>query len=147
MICHKTQTNKHVYCFTFYVIWRLLWWMCNIVEFGNLCFTSLNWVLTLLKQPKNICCVKDGVVDHRAVTRWLKKFCTGCKSLDDQAKSGAPSHKANPASNTQKVSGVLGVSQSSGLCHFLHLGKSKWSCQIVLHVTKILQNFWLTLGL
>ena len=36
---------------------------------------------------KNICCAKsDGVVDH-----WMvKKFCLGCKNLDDQARSDKP---------------------------------------------------------
>ena len=37
---------------------------------------------------KNICRAKgEGAVDHNTVTRWFKKFCSGCKNLDDQAKS------------------------------------------------------------
>ena len=40
---------------------------------------------------KNICCVKsEGAVDHSPVTRWLKKFCPGCKNLDDQARLCRP---------------------------------------------------------
>ena len=37
----------------------------------------------------NICCVKgEGAVDHSTVTKWLKKFHTGCKKFDNQARSG-----------------------------------------------------------
>ena len=40
---------------------------------------------------KNICCVKgESTVDHNIVTKSLKKFCSGCKTLDNQAKSGRP---------------------------------------------------------
>ena len=38
-----------------------------------------------------ICCAKNkGTVDRSTVTRWLKKFRSGCKNLDDQAISGRP---------------------------------------------------------
>ena len=37
---------------------------------------------------KNIYCVKgESAVDHNTVNRWFKKFCSGCKNLDDQAVS------------------------------------------------------------
>ena len=40
---------------------------------------------------KTICCAKgEGAVDDSTVTRWLKKFCSGCKNLDDQTRSGRP---------------------------------------------------------
>ena len=40
------------------------------------------------KATKNICCMKDeGAVDHSTVNRWFKKFCLGCKKIDDRAKS------------------------------------------------------------
>ena len=42
----------------------------------------------------------------------------------------------------QRVPGELGISQSSMVCYFHYLGI--WIGQIVLHITKILQNFWLT---
>ena len=37
------------------------------------------------------------------------------------------------------------ISLSGVVCHLHDLGKSIWSWRIVLYVTKILQNFWLTL--
>ena len=38
---------------------------------------------------KNICRKKGEVaVDHNAITRWLKKFWSGFKKLDDQVMSG-----------------------------------------------------------
>ena len=37
---------------------------------------------------KNICCTEsDSIVDHSRVTRFLKKFRTGFKYLDDQGRS------------------------------------------------------------
>ena len=52
---------------------------------------------------KSICCVEgESTVDHSIVSRWLKKFQSGCKKFDDQTRSGwsktefwgcAPSHK------------------------------------------------------
>ena len=37
----------------------------------------------------NISCEKDeGTVDNSTVTRWFKKFCSGCKNLDDHTNSG-----------------------------------------------------------
>ena len=37
---------------------------------------------------KNIHCLKGE--DHITVTRWLKKFCSGYKNLDNQARSSSP---------------------------------------------------------
>ena len=53
--------------------------------------------------------------------------------------------EANPLSSIWRVSGELSLSQSSVVYHLHDLGKSIQSCQIVPHVTKILQNFWLIL--
>ena len=40
-----------------------------------------------MEATKNIRCVKgEGTVDHSIVTKWSKKFCSGCKKFDDQAK-------------------------------------------------------------
>ena len=105
--------------------------------------------------PKNICCVKgEGAIDHISVTRWFKKFYLGCKDLDDQAMSGRPKTmefkamlkavEANPTSNTPRVSRKLRISQSSMINQLHDLSKSIWSCWIVPHIIKILQNFWLT---
>ena len=32
----------------------------------------------------------DSTVDHRTVSRWFKKFRTGCKNIDGQARPGKP---------------------------------------------------------
>ena len=40
---------------------------------------------------QNICCAKDeGVVDPNSVTRQLKKFYSGCKTLEHKARPGRP---------------------------------------------------------
>ena len=84
---------------------------------------------------------------HSTITRWFKKFHLGCKNLDGQAMSGrlkAMNSKAMlqaiEANSTWKVSDKLGMLQSSIVCHLHDLGKSIWSCQIVSHITKILQK-------
>ena len=61
---------------------------------------SLIWELMLYEYKvdldtteatKRICCVKgEDAVDHSTVTRWSKKFSSGCKNLDDQARSSRP---------------------------------------------------------
>ena len=73
---------------------------------------------------KNICHVKNaGAVDHSTVARWFKKFYSGCKNLDYQARLHRPkiadseiglqAIEANPMSSTWRVSGKLGLSKSS----------------------------------
>ena len=70
---------------------------------------------------KNISCMKgEDTADHSTVTKWFKKFCSGCKNLDDQSMSAKlktmdskamlQANKANPVSSTQRVSGELGFS-------------------------------------
>ena len=88
------------------------------------------------------------------MAQWIRRL-VGTKNLNNQAKPGKPKTmdskampwaiKANPVSNTQQVSGELDISQFSVVCHLYNLSKIIWSYWIVLHVTKILQNFWLTL--
>ena len=40
---------------------------------------------------KNISCTKsEGAIDHRTVIRWPKKYCLGCKTLDNQTRPGRP---------------------------------------------------------
>ena len=85
----------------------------------------------------------------------MKKFYWDCKNLDDQTSPGRPKNvdpevvlqaiEVNPVSSSWRVSGKLGISQSSMIHHFHNLGKSIWNCRIVPHIIKILQNFWLTL--
>ena len=58
---------------------------------------SLIWELILHKFKighnaaeaiKNNSCVKGKrAVNHSTVTRWFKKFCSGCKKIDHQARS------------------------------------------------------------
>ena len=36
------------------------------------------------EETKSICWVKgEGTFDHNMVTRWLKKFCSSCKNIDE----------------------------------------------------------------
>ena len=89
----------------------------------------------------NIYCRKgEGVVG--TVTRWFKKFCSGSKNFDDQAKSSSPKTEAvlqaieeNPV---RKVSANTNITKSSVVCHFHNHGKSIKHYSIVVHVTKIL---------
>ena len=38
---------------------------------------------------QKFCCVKgEGEVDHSTITKWIRKFRSACKNLDDQARSG-----------------------------------------------------------
>ena len=53
--------------------------------------------------------------------------------------------EANQASSTWRISGELGMLQPSVVRHLDDLGKRIQSWLIVRHVTKILQNLWLTL--
>ena len=73
-----------------------------------------------MEATKDIFCVKgEDTVNHRRVTRWLKKFCSGYKSLEDQLKSGKPNTvdsevvlqaiEKNLASSTRRVSGEHGI--------------------------------------
>ena len=41
-----------------------------------------------MEETKNICCAKgDEAVEHSIAIRWSKKFWSGCKNHNDQAKS------------------------------------------------------------
>ena len=62
---------------------------------------------------KNIYCAKSkGAVDHSRITKWFKKFCSHCKNLDDQVRSGRPTTvdsevmlqviEANPTDSTER---------------------------------------------
>ena len=44
-----------------------------------------------------------------------------------------PAIETNLVSSTRRVSGELGISQSSVVPHILHLSKILWSCRIVRH--------------
>ena len=80
----------------------------------------------------------------------VEEILLGCKNLD-QARSDRPKTvdfelvlqaiESNPESNPQIVPCNLGISQSNVVHHFHNLNKSILSSQIVLHITKLLQNF------
>ena len=95
---------------------------------------------------KNIYDAKgEDTVDHNTVTKWLKKFCSGCMNLSNEARSIKPKTgnskavlqaiEANPVSSTQRVSGELDISQSSVICYLHDLGKDIQNCWIASRVT------------
>ena len=81
------------HCILFHSVLNL-----NVIQMNVQC--SLIWELMLyefemghnaMEATKNICWVKvEGENDHNTVTRWFKKFCLGCKNLNDQARSDRP---------------------------------------------------------
>ena len=126
-------------------------------KFGNLWFTSSNWVITPPPQAtQNICCAKgESTVDHSTIIWWFKNFAWVARiSTIRQSQQGlkplilrwgrAPNHKGKPASSTLRVSGELGVLQSSVFRHIYDICKSIKSCRTMPHISKILQNRWLT---
>ena len=78
----------------------LLHSMCDLKATQMNMQCSLIWKLMLYEfkldyntvdATKNICGTKyGGTIDHNTVTRWFKKFCLGCKNLDDQTRSSRP---------------------------------------------------------
>ena len=83
---------------------------------------------------KNICFAKGvGAIDHRTVTRWLKKFLSGFKNFNDHARSSKPQTvdleavlqavDAKQASCTRRVSGEFGISQASEAGHLNNLAQ------------------------
>ena len=109
-----------------------------------------------VEATKNVCYAKDeGTVDPSTMTRWFKIFQLGCKNLNNQARwsrsktmdsEAVPQAiEVNLASSTQRVSGKLIISQSNVVCNLHDLSKSMQICQILPHITKIFQNFWLIL--
>ena len=95
-----------------------------------------NLIGELSYYEKNMGCAKsEGAVDHSSVTRWLKKFCSSYKNLDDDRENfGRPKTvdskavfqaiEANPASSTRRISDETGISQSSVVRHLYAHGKS-----------------------
>ena len=87
---------------------------------------------------KNICIKSEDAVDHSTVIRRLKKFCLGSKNPNIQRESDKPKIPVSKAmlqtiegklvSSIQRVSGELGISQSSVVHHLHDFGKSIWNC-------------------
>ena len=105
---------------------------------------------------KNIYHTKGVVaVYHSTVFKWFKKFHFGYKNFGNQARSGRPkamdseavlqARETNLTSTTWRVSGKLAISLFSVIHHLHNVDKILQNIQIVFHVTKIFQNFWLTL--
>ena len=80
-----------------------------------------------IEASKHICYAKvKCAVDHSTVTRWLKKFHSSYKNLNNQAKLSRfktvdskvnlKAMEANPASSTWRVSGKLGISLFTVVC-------------------------------
>ena len=103
----------------------MCWDIVQCCQIWELIFYKFELGYNIMVAIKNICCVKGEVaVDHSTVTRWFKRFFSGCKNLDNQAKSGRPRTilqgiETNSVSHTQRVSSKLGISQSS-VVHLLH---------------------------
>ena len=104
----------------------MLSWEIRVYEF--------KWGHNFVEATKKICCMKGkGEVDHFSLNRWFKKFCLGCKNLDDQARLGMPKAMdsepilkaidAKLVSSTHKLSSNL-ESLSSMVCNLQNLAKS-----------------------
>ena len=98
----------------------------------------------------------EDAVDYSTVTRWFKKFLSGCKNLNNLIALGRPETvdsetvlqaiEPHLVSSIWRVSGKLSISQSRVVHYFHNLSKSIQICRTVPHATRILQNFWLTLA-
>ena len=67
-MCNLKTTQMDVHCSQ---VWELK-------------YMNLNWDAT-----KNICCAEgESAVNHCTVTRGFKTFCSGCKNLEYQVRSG-----------------------------------------------------------
>ena len=97
-----------------------------------------------VKRTKNICCAKGkNAADDSLVTRWLKKFCSGCENLNSLASLGRPKTvdseamlpviEANPANSTLLWHLIVSYDSSPSQPWQKHLDLK--------HVCKILQNF------
>ena len=75
--------------------------------------------------------------DDRRLIRWLKKFRSGSKNLDDQAMPNRPNTMdseaklVNPACSTRRVSGEHDISQCGVVRHLHDLSKNIQKCWIV----------------
>ena len=130
----------------------------SFIEVRKLCLIMFPLVFVLqlynnntTEAIKNICWAKGKRAVDQNNQMAQKFFCLGCKNLNYQAWSSKnvdslaifQAIETNPVSSALRVSGELGISQSSGVCYPHNFGKSIQSCQVVLYITKILQNFWL----
>ena len=111
-------------------------WKPNRIWFGN--FKSSNWTIMQPNQPES----------------FVNKFLSSCKNLEDQTKlckSKSLSSKVvfqtievNLVSSTRRVSGEIGILHFIVFRHLYDHCKTISGDRFVAHVSKILQNFWLT---
>ena len=108
-------------------------------------------------QTKTILCTKvKGTVDNSTVTRWLRRFCSGSKNLDDQVRSGwLKSKDSRQCSKLQRqIRGValdvyqvgLASHSSARFVNFMTKSKAPWAAELCFILPKILQNFLFFLG-
>ena len=94
-------------------------------------FVLLTHCISLLNNQERLVCCKTNKIKKNA---WVARI------IDDLARSGRLKSVDSEAMQIWWV--ALEISQSCGV-HFLYIyGKITQCCQIVPHVTKILQNFW-----
>ena len=108
----------------------------------------------IAEATKNICAKGEVTIDNSTISKWLKKFCSGYRNLDDWARSCKfksiaseavlKAIEANLASSTWRVSVELKISQSIVIHQHQDLSKSFKNCQTVSLVSKISQNMWPT---
>ena len=93
-------------------------------------FYNFKFSQNAVEATKIICCTKnESMVDYSTVTRWLKKFSSGCKNFNDQARSGRPKtvdskvgHEVTEANLESKTQ--LRISQIHVVCYLHDLSKS-----------------------
>ena len=101
--------------------------------------------LNSAEATKNIYIGKsESTVDHSTVNWWINKFCWGCKTLDDQARSGRPktmdseamfqAKEMNSATSTQKVSGEF--SSPEWYVTFTTLAKASLDAELKIKLPK-----------
>ena len=118
------------------VSWQLVYFICDLKLIQKNGQHNLTQELghNPLKAIKNIWWKKSAVkVDYSIVTRWFKKFCSGCNTFDNQSMSSRPKTMgsvavlqaidANLTRYTQRVLGKLSILQSSVIFHFHDLEK------------------------
>ena len=93
-----------------------------------------------MEPTKNICYTKgEGAVVYSTVSRWVEKFCSGYKNLNDQIRLDRPKTvdskamlqaiEANPVSYNQRVSGKFSIT-------FMTLGKASEVAKLYLMLPK-----------
>ena len=122
---------------------------CSLIQEFMLYIFELGHSTT--KATKNICRAKcEGAVDHSTVTRWFKKFCLGCKNLNDQARSSRPKTMDSKVTLLRKIQWVAleeyQVSLASNnllrVVTFTIFTKVSWAAGLCLMLTKYCKTFY-----